>query len=120
MKLHRYCLVLALVTPAAWADGDAARGAQLYNSRCIACHSPDANRVGPAHRGVYGRKAGGVADFSYSSALRGAKLTWTDKTLDKWLTDPESLLPGQTMGYQVPDATDRSDLIAYLKQISQK
>ena len=44
------------------AAGDAIRGEQLYESRCMACHSLDANRVGPMHRGVYGRKAGSVPD----------------------------------------------------------
>lgn len=120
MKRLSYSLLISLFASTVWADGDPTRGAQLYNSRCIACHSPDANRIGPMHRGVYGRKAGSVADFTYSAALKGAKVTWNDKTLDKWLTDPESLLPGQTMGYQVPDATDRNDLIAYLKQLTQK
>ena len=45
----------------AFAAGDAAHGQQIYESRCIACHSPDANRVGPMHRGVFGRKAGSVS-----------------------------------------------------------
>jgi len=50
--------VLALAAAAPAAAADAAHGQELYESRCGGCHSLDANRVGPAHRGVYGRKAG--------------------------------------------------------------
>ena len=46
------------------APGDPTRGAELYDARCGACHSLEANRVGPAHRGVYGRKAGSAPPMS--------------------------------------------------------
>jgi Cytochrome c2 len=42
----------------ALAAGDAAHGASVYRSLCSGCHDLDENRVGPAHRGVFGRKAG--------------------------------------------------------------
>lgn len=112
-------LVLALFPPACLsAAGDAQQGQTLYESRCVACHSLDANRVGPAHRGVYGRKAGSVADFDYSEAVRRSSIVWNATTLDQWLTDPEKLIPGQKMNYAVPEAQDRADLIAYLKKES--
>ena len=88
----------------------------LYDRRCIGCHSLDANRVGPAHRGVFGRKAGVAKDYDYSPALRNARLVWDAQTLDRWLADPEQLVPGQRMGYSVSEAADRADLIAYLRE----
>jgi len=94
--------------------GHVARGKELYESRCTACHSLDHSRIGPAHRGVFGRRAGQVAGFEYSSALRGARVTWTASSLDRWLTDPEAFIPGQKMGYSVPDAQDRADIISFL------
>ncbi|SHM16289.1 c-type cytochrome [Rhodanobacter sp. OK091] len=100
-------------------NGDAVRGKQLYDSRCAACHSVDTNRTGPAHRGVFGRRAGTAPGYEYSPALKASDLVWTQRNLDRWLTDPESVVPGQKMGYSVPDAQDRSDLIAYLMSISQ-
>jgi cytochrome c len=110
-------VVAAMCTPAlASAAGDAGRGAQLYESRCTACHSLDANRIGPMHRGVFGRKAGSVADFEYSSALKRSKIVWSEPTLERWLTDPEKFVPGQKMGYQVPEAVDRADIVAFLKR----
>jgi cytochrome c len=93
---------------------DAARGQTLYESRCGACHSLDANRVGPAHRGVVGRKAGSVADYDYSAAVGRSTLVWNAQTLDRWLTNPEALIPGQKMSYSVADAADRADIITYL------
>ena len=56
--------------------GDAQRGGQLYEGRCIACHSLDASRVGPQHRGVFGRRAGAVKDYDYSPALKKAGSCW--------------------------------------------
>lgn len=109
-------LLLATFSGAAIAAvGNATHGQELYQSRCFACHSIDANRVGPMHRGVFGRKAGSVADYDYSPALKKSKLIWTEKNLDRWLTNPEKTIPGQKMGYSVANAQDRADLIAYLK-----
>lgn len=115
-------LVAALValTATSALAGDAVRGQVLYSQRCEGCHSLDANRVGPMHRGVFGRKAGGVDSYAYSQALQHAKIQWNEKTLDAWLANPEALLPGQRMGYSVPDAQDRADLIAFLQRESMK
>ena len=102
---------------AAAADGDAVHGEELYNSRCVACHSPDANRVGPRHRGVVGRRAGSVADFNYSKALKGSDVVWDEQTLDRWLANPEAFIPGQRMNFRVSQPEDRADLIAFLKTL---
>jgi cytochrome c len=110
-------LALAVLALHASAAGDALRGRALYESRCIACHSIDADRVGPAHRGVVGRKAGAVASYDYSPALKSSRTVWTATTLDRWLADPEKTIPGQAMGFSVADPRDRKDLIAFLKSI---
>ena len=119
-------LILAVLAalPAAQAQaegdavqGDAMRGQEIYESRCIACHSPDANRVGPMHRGVFGRKAGSLPDYSYSKALKGAGFVWNDETLNKWLSNPQAFVPGQKMNFKVTKLEDRADVIAYLKSL---
>lgn len=110
-------LAVAFASPAQ-AAGDAARGEQLYVSRCGACHSLDENRAGPAHRGVFGRKAAAASGFDYSPALKASGIVWNEKTLERWLADPEKLVHGQKMGFSVPDAKDRADVIAYLKKAS--
>ena len=96
------------------AKGDPVRGHALYQSRCTACHSLDHSRIGPAHRGVFDRVAGSVPGFDYSPAVKHSGVTWTAANLDRWLTDPEAFIPGQKMGYQVPDPVDRRDIIAFL------
>ena len=90
-------------SPALAETGSVARGKALYGERCVACHSVDANRVGPMHHGVLGRRAGTAPGYVYSDALRGSTLVWRRETLQAWLKDPEALIPGQQMGYQVEE-----------------
>lgn len=97
----------------------AARGQTLFESRCTACHSLDANRVGPALQTVVGRKAGTAKDYDYSPALARASHRWDRALLLAWLTDPETVAPGQRMGYRVEAAADREDLVAYLGTLTQ-
>jgi cytochrome c len=96
--------------------GNADHGKALYQG-CEACHSVDENDLGPKHRGVVGRKAGSVADYSYSAALKGSGITWTEPMLDRWLTNPSVLVPGTKMFFKVDDPQSRADIIAYLKQL---
>jgi cytochrome c len=112
-------LVLAAAVRSA-AAADAAHGQELYESRCGGCHSLDANRAGPAHRGVYGRKAGSAPNFNYSSAVRTSTVVWEEKTLDAWLANPQALIPGQRMSFRVALPRDRADIIAYLRRESGK
>lgn len=92
----------------------AERGLAIYQAKCIACHSTDENRVGPAHTGVVGRRAGKAKGYDYSEALAKSKLVWTTSTLEAWLADPEKTIPGQRMGYRLSLAQERADVIAYL------
>ena len=111
-----FALLFAVLSASLSANAcaDATRGKALYESRCTGCHSVEENRVGPKHRGVVGRKAGSVKDYDYSIALKASKLVWDVALLQKWLTNPEALIPGQRMGYSVDEAKDRLDLAEYL------
>lgn len=97
--------------------GDATRGKAFYQTVCSACHSVEYNGVGPAHKHVFGARAGTQPNYTYSPALATSGVTWTEKNLDRWLTQPEAMVPGQKMGISVPSAQDRSDVIAYLKSL---
>ncbi|MDR3454853.1 MAG: c-type cytochrome [Rhodoferax sp.] len=107
-------LTVGATSAVAQDSGSATRGQALYESRCGACHSVDANRVGPMHKGVLGRMSGSVAGYDYSPALAQSHFIWTREKLLLWLKNPEGLVPGQKMNYQVDDAQDRADLVAYL------
>jgi cytochrome c len=119
VKHYHTLLMFVLITPYGFAADAVQHGQSLYQQMCMACHSIDYNGVGPAHKGVFGRKVGQQTGYSYSPALQQADIVWTEKNLDKWLTNPEKLIPGQKMGFSVPSAKDRQDLIAYLKKASQ-
>lgn len=104
----------------AQAAGDAQRGEARYESLCTGCHSLDANRIGPAHRGVFGRKAGSAPGFAYSPKVKSSKIIWNEATLNMWLTNPQAMIKGARMGFQLADARDRADVIAFLKRESAK
>jgi len=114
-------LAALLAAPAVFADappkGDPAQGQSLFQEHCMACHSLDANRVGPMLGTVYGRKAGTVPDFNYSPAVKASGVTWNAVTIDKWLSGPQSFIPGQRMNFSIDDAQKRADIIAYLKSL---
>ena len=109
------CAAVLAVQASFSSGADGARGRQLYESRCIGCHSIEDNRAGPAHKGVFGRKAGMAKGFDYSPALKSSKLIWNERTLDRWLANPEATIPGQKMGFSVADSLDRADIIEYLR-----
>ena len=105
---------LALAASCATA-ADLKHGEEVY-SRCLACHALESDRVGPRHCGVVGRRAGSIAGFEYSKAMKNSGLTWKAKTLDRFIADPMKTVPGTTMTYAgVKDAAERADLIAYLE-----
>jgi cytochrome c len=91
-------------------------GGKLFAKRCSGCHALDRDLEGPRLRGVYGRRAGAVKSFQYSDALRKAGINWDSETLDKWLTDTESVAPNNGMAFRVESAEERKAIIEYLKQ----
>jgi cytochrome c len=99
------------------ANADAERGKTLYQG-CLGCHSIDENDLGPRHRGVFGRHAGSIEDYAYSTALKNSGLIWDEATLNRWLTNPSDLVPGTKMFFKVDDAQSRADIIAYLKHLN--
>ena len=115
--------LLALATQAFAADGNPARGQRVFGA-CAACHSlqPDQNMTGPSLADVWNRKAGSTSSFSrYSPALKSANIVWNDKTLDEWINDPQHVVPGNQMTFAgIKDARQRADLLAFLKEATQK
>ena len=97
---------------------DADRGKELFGKRCAGCHALDTEKEGPRLRGVYRRTSGIVPAFTYSDALKKAHIIWDEKTLDKWLTDPEKLVANNDMAFQIANADERRQIIAFLKQLS--
>jgi len=101
-------------------DGDAVRGKAVFEKRCTGCHALEVDREGPRLAGVYDRKAGSVPGFTYSAGVKKLGLTWNDATLERWLSDPDMVVPDNNMSFSVPKAEERRDLIVYLKQVKSR
>jgi cytochrome c len=99
-----------------------ASGDKMFGQQCGACHSatPGETRVGPSLAGVVGRKAGTVAGYQYSAALKKSGQTWNAASLDKWLTGTQADVPGTKMSYAQADPAKRKAIIDYLSSISKK
>jgi cytochrome c len=117
-----WAVVSALLLSHAWAasNGAAEKGRQLFQKRCTGCHSLDKNKEGPRLRGVYGRKAGSLADFTYSDTLKNSKITWDQTSLDRWLTNPDVLVSDSDMAFHVSNPEERADIIQFLRVSSGK
>jgi cytochrome c len=87
--------------------------------QCAVCHSTDGtNGTGPTLKGVFGRQSGAVAGFRYSRAMRGASVTWDEKTLDQYLSSPQEFIAGNVMPFSgVADSAERASIIAYLRSL---
>lgn len=100
------------------AQSGAADGQVQFNNACRTCHSTDAgdNRLGPNLHQIIGRKAGAAEGYAYSSAMKSADLVWDEATLDKFIADPDSVVPGNKMQpYNgMNDAVRREAIVGFL------
>jgi cytochrome c len=96
---------------------DITGGERVFRSQCSICHSPQPGRniIGPSLFGVVGRHSGQIPGFHYSQANLRSGLTWNVATLDRYLTNPQQIVPGTLMTYPgLTDPLKRTALIAYL------
>jgi len=116
-----FCLTATVLASPVWAAGDAKKGADVFAEECGDCHSTIAgkNKKGPSLNGVFGRKAGSVADFSgYSEAMKQSGITWAADKVDTYITQPKKVVAGGKMKYDgLGDAAARADVIAYLMSV---
>lgn len=106
-----------VLSGASHAAAQASQGETLFKQQCGTCHTiaPGAPKMGPALKGIVGRKAGTVAGFAaYSPALKNSGITWNAESLDKYVAKPTALVPGTKMIVGVPDAAKRAAIVAYL------
>jgi cytochrome c len=107
--------------------GDAGQGAALWDSECAACHEmgPGAEHsIGPHLTRLFGRRAGSIDGFEYSPSIQrmgNDGLRWEFRTLDAYIANPYTLVSGTRMGYPgLPDAQERADLIAFIREFSDR
>lgn len=109
---------LLATLPAPYDNADLANGQRVF-ARCRACHTiteGGPNMTGPNLYGVFGRAAGAAEGYNYSTAVKQAGFVWDADHLNNWLENPRTFLKGTKMSFAgIPDATDRRDVIAFLK-----
>jgi cytochrome c len=113
-------LIQTLVTSSpALAAGDPTAGEKVFATHCAVCHATTAgqNKIGPSLAGIAGSKSGTVPGFDFSAAMKDANVTWADADLDKFLANPTRFIHGTKMFVNLPNETDRQDVIAYLNTL---
>ena len=119
-------LAASILAGASFANeiGDIEAGKKLF-SQCKGCHQIGTgakDRIGPHMNGIFGRRAGAHDGFKYSKSMQRAGtdgLTWTAETLDAYIENPRALVSKTRMSFRgMKDATDRANLLAYLRDFS--
>ncbi len=94
-------------------------GQLVFNNACRTCHTlkEGDNRLGPNLHKIIGRKAGSLPNYGYSSAMKGADLTWDKTTLDRFIANPDQVVSGHNMKPYggLGSAEERAKIVAYLE-----
>ena len=109
-----FCSAMAMML---YAD-PVSHGQEIFEKRCAKCHALDKDKEGPRLRGIFGRPAASISSFQYSDALKNAKFSWNEISLNTWLTEPDKMVPDNDMAFHMDSASERKDVIAYLKTLS--
>jgi cytochrome c len=106
------------------AAADVEKGRTSFSRLCDSCHTVEPQGgigTGPNLWSVVGRDKASVANMRYSDALLAWEGVWTYEDLNKFLLEPMRTTPGVYMEMAgVPDETERTNIIAYLRTLSDK
>ena len=123
LRAMRIVSLLLIGLPSLASAQDAAKGERVFASQCRACHQVGEgakNLVGPILNGLFGRKSGSIAGYSYSDVNKNSGITWDEATFAEYIKDPRAKIPGTKMTYAgLKDEARAKDLIAYLKQFDE-
>lgn len=123
--------ILLMVSLCAWADPEPI-DARLTSANveagknvflvCSACHVSAAGAqttIGPNLWNVVGREIASEANYEYSASLKQVSGVWDWQKLNAYLFDPKLIAPQGRMPFPgVKSASERADLIAYLRTLS--
>jgi cytochrome c len=100
----------------------AATGQLVFNNACRTCHTTKEsdNRLGPHLYKIVGRKAGALPNYGYSSAMKNADFVWDEAKLNRFIANPEDMVPGNNMKPYggLASADDRAKVVAFLRSLA--
>jgi cytochrome c len=103
---------------------DVEMGEQVFNSACRTCHTTREgdNRLGPHLHDIVGRKAGAIPNYGYSSAMKSAGFVWDEATLDRFIANPDEIVPGNGMRPYggLASVDTRAKLLLFLRSLEKK
>jgi cytochrome c len=101
---------------------NAASGQLVFNNTCRTCHTTKEgdNRLGPHLFKIVGRKAGSLPDYGYSGSLRSADFVWDEENLDRFIANPDEMVPGNRMKpYSgLASIDDRARIVSFLRSVA--
>jgi cytochrome c len=71
---------------------------------------------GPSLYAVFGRRAGSLAGFTYSAVLAGADFVWDESRIDRFISDPQAMIPGTAMAFRLADPAVRACVVGWLRE----
>jgi cytochrome c len=99
---------------------DPTSGQLAFNNACRTCHltREGDNRLGPNLHKIVGRKAGSLPNYNYSSAMKEADFVWDEAKLDRFISNPDEVVPGNNMKPYggLASKEDRAKIVAFLTQ----
>jgi cytochrome c len=122
--IERAFFYAAFAITAGLVHAEAAKpGPEAFNNHCRTCHSVKEgdNRLGPSLHKIIGRKPGTTPGYqNYSQSLKNSGITWDEATLDKFIANPDAVVPNNNMKpfKGVTDPEVRKKIIDYLKASS--
>jgi cytochrome c len=132
VRRHNRVLLIGALSAVAWMlsspsalaqasqDKEADSGQQAFNNACRTCHMvrEGDNRLGPNLYKIVGRKAGSLPNYAFSSAMKDADLVWDEEKLDRFIANPDQVVPGNNMKPfgGLSSSEDRKKIIAFLAQ----
>jgi cytochrome c len=95
---------------------------QAFNNACRSCHTirEGDNRLGPNLYKIVGRKAGSLPDYNYSTAMKGAGFAWGEEKLERFIANPDEVVPGNNMKPYggLASADERKKVVAFLRSVT--
>lgn len=100
---------------------DAASGQLEFNNACRTCHTAKQgdNRLGPHLHNIIGRKAGSLQNYGYSAAMKGAEFVWNEEKLERFIANPDAVVPGNNMKPYggLASAEERTRIVSFLRSV---